>query len=458
MSRIVRERSFYVQAAKIGIPIALQYLITVGVSMLDTVMLGRLDETALSASSLANQVFTLFQTMCMGMGMGAGVMTARFWGKGDLCALKKTVAILYRLALILILGFTLVCGIAPAGVMRIFTPEQALIDQGTTYFRWALPCFALHALSLTTSLVLRSIGRVHIPLLSSIGAFFVNLFFNWVFIFGNLGAPRMEIAGAALGTVISRVFEMAVNCGFFFFVERQVRFRLCDLFLKCGDLLGIYLSVSIPVLISDTLLGLGNSMVAVVVGHIGGGFVSANSITMVTQQLCSVLAQGIANAAAVMTGHTLGRGQRERAQIQGNTFLLLGVGVGLLSSGVILLAAPYVVGSYALSAGTHAIAMELMGAIAFINTFQCANSILTKGVLRGGGDTKFLMGADVIFLWVVSVPLGACAGLVWRLSPFLIYLCLKLDQVLKAVMCVFRLTSRKWIKVFEHPGDRPAVQ
>lgn len=444
MALFVRDKRFYREVFSIGIPIAAQQAVTVGVSMLDTIMLGRLGEIPLSASSLANQVFTLFQIMCMGMGMGASVLTARFWGSGNLPNLKRAVAIMYRLCLGISLVFTLVCGFFPGGVMSLFTRENELVVQGSRYFRWALVCFVLQGFSLTTSLVLRSIGQVRIPLLSSIGAFFINLFFNWVFIFGNLGAPRMEIAGAALGTVISRSFEVLVICGYFL-REKQISFRLRDCFADCGALLGDYLRISIPVLISDTLLGLGNSAVAAVMGRIGRSFVSANSITTVTQQLCTVIIQGIANAAAIVTGHTLGRGEPEKAQAQGVTFLALGVLIGLGGGGLILGISPLVIGAYNITAQTAAIAEELMQAIAFIAVFQCMNSVLTKGVLRGGGDTRFLMVADILFLWVVSVPLGALAGLVWHLPAFWIYTFLRFDQFIKAFWCIFRLRSRKWI-------------
>ena len=79
-------------------------------------------------------------------------------------------------------------------------------------------------------------------------------------------------------------------------------------------------------------------------------------------------------------------------------------------------------------------------------SFVAANSILTKGTLRGGGDTKFLMVADIIFLWVFSIPLGALTGLVLKWPGFWVYIMLKIDQFIKCIVCVARLRSGKWIK------------
>ncbi len=93
-----------------------------------------------------------------------------------------------------------------------------------------------------------------------------------------------------------------------------------------------------------------------------------------------------------------------------------------------------------------------MRAISIIVVFQATNSIMMKGVLRGGGDTRFLMVADILFLWLVSVPLGAYAGLVWNLSAFWIYFFLKMDQVIKAFWCVLRLKSGKWMKGISGSG------
>lgn len=440
------DKAFYRTVAAIAIPISMQSLITIGVNMMDTIMLGTLGETALSASSLANQFINIFHICCMGMGMGASVLTSRFWGMQDKHSLRKAVTIMLRLCLVIGSLFTIATIITPEGLMRIYTNEEHIIQAGAGYFRWSIPCYLLLGFSLTCTIVLRSVGQVKLPLITSIIAFFVNIFFNYIFIFGKLGAPRMGVEGAALGTLISRVFEFSFICGYFLFLDQKIGYRVKHLFMKCGDMIGDYLKISIPVLVSDALLALGNSAVAMVMGRIGASFVSANAITTVTQQLSTVFIQGISNASSIITGHTLGEGDAEKAQRQGVTFLGLGVAIGILAGGLIMLISGPVISCYNINAETRGIAEQLMMAVGVIVIFQSANSILTKGVLRGGGDTKFLMLADILFLWVASIPLGALAGLYWHLPAFWIYVFLKIDQFIKAVWCVFRLGSKKWIK------------
>ncbi len=446
MQIFVREKQFYRNVLAVGGPIAAQSLITVGVNMMDNIMLGRLGEYQMSGATLANQFINIFHICCMGLGMGASVLTSRYWGMKNTESLKKSVVLMHRMMFVLALLFSAATFLFPRGIMGLFSKEDAVITAGTSYFMISIPCFLLLGFSLTTSLVLRSVGKANIALYSSIGAFFINIFFNWVFIFGNLGAPRMEVRGAALGTLIARVFEFCFIMGYFFFRDTSIRMRLGDLKMKCSDLLGEYIRISLPVLVSDTLLGLGNSMVAVVMGHIGAAFVAANAITTVTQQLSTVVIQGISQASCIITGNTLGEGKEDKAQRQGVTFAAIGLLVGILGCLLILILKNPIIGLYEITAQTDALAHQLMDAVGFIIIFQAMNSILTKGVLRGGGDTKFLMVADILFLWCASIPLGALAGLVLHLPAFWIYFFLKIDQFIKAFWCLFRLKSRKWIK------------
>lgn len=442
----IRDRGFYRQTIEIAVPITLQSIITIGVSMMDNIMVGSLGETVISGASLANQFISVYHICCMGIGMGASVLTARFWGMKNLEDLKRTITLMLRFCIGFSILFTLPALLAPGVLMQIYTPDQEVIAQGVLYYRWIWMSIILQGLSLTCTIVLRTAGQVRVPLYASVGAFFINIFFNYILIFGKLGAPRMGIQGAALGTLFARLFEFFVICGYFFFRDRRVSYRLRDLRTECGMLLREYVCVSIPVFISDTLLALGGSVVAMIMGRIGKEFVSANAITFVTQQISTVFIQGICHAGCIITGHTMGRGERDKAQQQAWTFLSMGVIVGVIGCTVILLISRPVIGLYNITPETERIAEQLMQSIALIVVFQASNSIMMKGVLRGGGDTRFLMVADILFLWLISIPLGAMAGLYWKLSPFWIYFFLKIDQVLKAFWCVGRLKSEKWMK------------
>lgn len=446
MSILVQDKAFYKKVLTIGGPIAAQQVITVGVNMMDTVMLGQLEETVINASSLASQVHNLFHLMCMGLSMGGSVLIARYWGAKEERGLQQTLTVVYRACLLLAALFTLVVALMPAGIMSLLTSDGAVISEGVRYLRWSLPCFFLYGLSLTTTNVLRNCGQMRIPLYTAIGAFFINIFFNWVFIFGHFGAPAMGIAGAALGTVISRAFEFVINCGYLLFREKKLHFSLKTLLLPCRDVLPEYVRISIPVFISDTLLGLGNSLTASIAGHVSRSFMSAYAITTVTQQITTVFSYGVAQAALIITGNTLGEGDAEKARRQGNTFAVLGLAMGGMVGALIVTFSPWIVGHYNISAETYEISMELMRSVGVTSFFTLSGAVVAKGVLRGGGDTRFLMVADVLFLWCLSVPLGYLAGIMWNWPPFWIFFSLRADHILKMLWCVFRLKSGKWMK------------
>ncbi|MCQ2592784.1 MAG: MATE family efflux transporter [Treponema sp.] len=449
---IVRDPSFYKKVLTLAMPIALQSMIAIGVNMLDTIMVGSLGEAELSATSLANSFISIYHIFCMGIGMGASVLISRYWGmkssepeKASL-SLKKTVCIMLRIALFLALLFAIITFFFPSLIMRSYTTDEKIISFGALYFKYSIITYFFLGLSLVCTIALRSVGQVKLPLYVSMGAFSINLAANYVLIFGKLGFPKMGVAGAALATLISRIFETAIICGYLFFKDNKIGFRLKNLFMKTSDLIGEYIRISIPVLVSDAILAFGNNAVAMVIGRLGQTFVAANAITSVTQQVSSVVIQGVCQSGAIVTGQTLGEGDKEKTITQGYGFLGLGFLLGILASLCIIIISPFIIKSYNVTETTAQTAHQLMNAISIIILFQATNSIMTKGVLRGGGDTKMLMLADNIFLWILSIPLGIVAGFVFHLSPFWIYICLKFDQISKAVWCVLRLRSGKWIK------------
>ena len=458
IGKYLKNTELYKVMFRIAWPIALQSLITVGVHLMDTVMLSQMGDAQLSASALGGNYFSLAMVMCMGLGMGTSVMTARYYGMGDNHSLKQTVTIMLRAAILLCLLFTVLTAFFPFTVMRIYTQDEAVVNHGVTYLRWILPTFLMTAFTTPLTTVLRSVNLVKVPLISSIIAFFTNIFFNWMFIFGKLGAPRMEIAGAALGTTIARTFEFLIIAGYFFFIDKRIGYRIKDFFMRVKGLVKEYIKVSFPVLVSDTLLTFGNNAIAIVMGHIGSTFVAANSVSTVVVQLVTIFGQAVANSSGIITGQTLGRGDVEKAKFDAYTFVIIGIIIGLFAGTITFAIRGPVINYYNISAEAKAIANQMLIAISILTVFQIMNSILTKGVLRSGGDTRFLMVGDILFLWVLSIPLGALSGLVWHWPAFWVFFMLKIDQIVKCIWCLFRLKSGKWVKYIRQSDDVAAKQ
>ena len=215
---IVRDKTFYKSVLSIMFPVALQQAINMGVNMLDTMMLGSFGEVALSASSLANQYYNFFVIFNLGIIGGCSVLCAQYWGAGDRERVYETFAMALRLSAGLAVLFAGITWLFPAEIMRLYSPETAVIEAGTRYLKITTFVFLLHGLGFVLAQLMRSVGQARLGLVVSIVAFFVNLGSNYVFIFGKFGAPKMGIAGAALGTLISRTAEFLLTFIYIFFI------------------------------------------------------------------------------------------------------------------------------------------------------------------------------------------------------------------------------------------------
>jgi len=443
----LKNREFYRQTIHLLIPVMLQQLITTGINFLDNIMVGSFGETQIAAAALSNQFFAIFQFVCMGLGSGAIVMSSQFWGSGEHRALKTTAAIALRFTVGISGVFLLLSVLWPQGILRCFSSDLTVVEAGKGYMRLLGSTFLFAGLSSTATYLLRSTGHVRVPLISSIVAFFLNLGFNYVFIFGVWGFPRLEIVGAAVGTVIARTFEFCFIFGYFVIKDENFGFRLKHFLLNEKTLLQQYLHYSLPVIISDTLLGVGIALGSVIIGHISAEFVAANSIVVTGNQLLTIGNAAMAGASAVVIGNTIGAGDTDKAYRQGIAYVILSVTFGIVFSLVILLLRDPYLRLYAISEETAAMAREFFLFVIIMSPIQTLAYVTSKGILRGGGDTRFLMIFDSILVWVLSLPLGALAGLVWHLPPFWIYFFLKLEYGAKGLICTARFFTKKWIRV-----------
>lgn len=445
---IVRDTEFYKAVIRIMLPVALQQAINMGVNMMDTMMLGSFGEVQLSASSLANQYYNFFTILCMGIIGGCSVLAAQYWGAGEKEKVRETFNMAMRLTAFVSILFMILTWIFPTQIMSVYTTESDVICQGVRYLRITAFIFLIHGTGLVAAQLMRSVGQARLGLVVSVISFVVNIAANYIFIFGKLGMPRMEIAGAALGTLIARGAEFITTFVYILGMDKSLGLRIRHLKKSPSKTFyRSYFRLGAPVLVSDSLLGLGGNIVSVVLGHMGAAVVASNAICQVVDRLCTVVIQGVSNASGIITGQTLGTGDRKKAMEQGETFYFFSIIFGALSALAVFVFGPMTIAVYSLNQDTIALVHQMMNAYVVIVFFQAIQSVMTKGVLRGGGDTKFLMKADILFMWLVSIPLGAAGGLLFGWPAWVVMLCLRADYVIKSVWCVSRLLSGKWIHI-----------
>lgn len=446
MSVFSSDRSFYKKLFAIALPVAGQNLINMGVSMMDTLMLGTLGEVALSASSIANQLFFMLMTVSFGLSGGANVMVAQYWGKGDTAQIRRITSVLLRTVMLSALLFSAVAFFCPQLVMIIFTDDPAVIEAGVKYLHITGVYYVFYAFSTTVNFVLRSVGTVRIAMVTSVTTLFSNVFLNWVFIFGNLGCPPMGIEGAALATTISRLIEFAIMVAYVFFKEDKIRLRFADLIATGRGIYGQFVRNAVPVLCNEMIWTLGSSVITAIISHMGTEYTAAMSIAGVATQLCSVMIWGVSSGAAAVIGNTIGEGRLEEVRREARSIMLLSAVLGLISSGMILFLRGWIVDLYNINDATRLYAMQIMAVHSVVVFFEALDFNTMTGTLRGGGDTKFVLVVDVIFMWTVAIPLGFLTGNYLHLSIPIVYACLKCDELLKCLIAIPHALGKKWIR------------
>ena len=443
--RLTKDKSFYKSALNIAIPIALQNLITFSVSMADTIMVGRLGEVNLSATAIANHLQFILIVLMFGVGGGASVMASQYYGKKDIDSIHKVIAIMYRICIIITTIFILVAILIPYQFMNIYTTDKQVILQGAKYLRIIAISYIFYALTNCTISVLRSVKTVRISLIVYSISLVVNIFFNWIFIFGKFGIKPMGIKGAAIATVISRLTEFITIVIFIVFFERKINLRIRDLIKLDKEIIKVFTKTSTPIILNELFWAIGSSMISIIVGRMGREVVAGNSINNVTNQFATLFILGLSSASSVIIGNTIGKGDYEKVKEYANTICILSFIMGILSAIIILILRPIIVNLYNVSDYTKQIAKQIMISTAILSVFKSVSSNIMMGVLRGGGDNKFVFISEMIFMWFVSIPFGFLSAFVLKLPVFIVFLIIKSDEVLKAIAGVLRVINGKWI-------------
>lgn len=460
MSIMVKDRSFYKRLAFLAIPLALQNIITFGVGFADNLMVGSLGDLALSGVFLSNQVQNILHMLTTGLGSAMIVLAAQYWGKKDVTNTKNVVGIALKISVAVgLLCFALVM-IMPEKILGLFTNDQAVIAEGLKYIK--IVCFSYFFFCVTNMLLasMRCVQSVKIGLAVSITTFVVNVFLNWVLIFGNLGAPKMGVAGAAAATLTARIMECIVAFVYVRFIDKKLVLRFKEIIHTNVNLLKDFFHYGLPVMLGDVLWGIGTATQVAILGRLGSEVIAANTIANNIFQMLGVMVYGTANASSVIIGQTVGSGDYDRVKQYTKTLQVIFLCVGALSGLLLFLCKDLI-----LSLGFQNITPEARQyAIQFITVLSITivgtayqMSALT-GIVRAGGATHFVLINDLIFVWLVVIPSALLAAFVFHFPPVVVFACLKCDQILKCAVAVVKVNRFNWIKKLTREEEPKEVE
>jgi len=428
------------------IPIIIQNLLSAAVNSADVVMLNYVGQSSISAVSLASNYASVLFMVYYGLGTGATLLCAQYWGKKDLQAIRVIEGIAMRFSLLITMVFSGFAFFAPELMMRLFTNDTELIPIGAGYLRIMSLTYLCWGVIEIYLAVLRSIGRVTIAMVLNVLAFTLNIFLNAVFIFGLFGAPRLGATGVAIATAASRVIEL-LGCIFVSLVfSKDLRLNPAYMFIRNKLLLKDFIRLSLPALGNDISWSVAFSMYSVILGHLGTDAVAANSLVVVVRNFGTVLCFGTASAGGILLGNVMGEGNMERAREYASKLLKLTVITGAVGGVLILIATPFVLRFASLSDT----AMHYLKYMLLINTYYvmgaAVNTTLIAGVFRSGGDTRFGLICDTVDMWCYAVPLGFLAAFALKLPVLVVYFLLCTDEFVKWPWVIKRYRSGKWLQ------------
>lgn len=449
MSRMLHDKTFYRTFAILTLSLALQNLLTYSVNLADNIMLGRFSQDALSGASLCNQLQFFLQMLVQGVGEGVVVLGARYWGKKDLKPIPDIIGAGLRFGVSIAAVLFVLALLFPTQIIRLMTNDPVIMEQAVQYLQ--IICFTYVIFALTNMLTasLRSIGIVKIGYIISASTLCINICLNYVLIYGHFGAPALGVRGAAIATLVSRTVELLVVIWFLKFREHTLCLNWRKLLFIDTSYIKDYIHVSLPMLVTQTMWGASSIIQTAILGNMENAamVVPANSISVLVFQILSVVGYGAASAAAIMTGRTLGEGHKERIDQTAFTFQIMFCIIGVFTGLIILLSRGPVLQIYnTLSPEAAELTRQFITVLAITSVGTCYQMAADCGILRAGGDTRFAMWNNIVFVWLICLPCAALSAFVFHFSPVVVFFCLKMEQLGKCPVIFLRVRSKKWIK------------
>ena len=407
-------------------------------------MLGRVSQTALSAGSLANQIYFILAIVYFGLASSITILSSQYWGRKD----YQTIGSIFGIGLLISAAFSIPVAIVsfliPETVLLFWTNDPLLIQEGASYLRIVSFSYLCMTISQPYLSIMKSCERVRLSTRISVIALVINVTGNAILIFGLFGLPAFGIKGAAIATCIARFTELLI-CGRDYLKQNILSHDPRSFFQIPKELRYDFNRHCMPAFLNDLLWGFAFNMNSVIMGHLGSDMVAASSVVSIVREILTVVGFSIASGSAILLGKEIGEGNLELARKDASEILHLTVLVSLIQAGVLYAVSGFIPGLVVLSETAKGYLLYMLKISCLYTIGQVINTLLIASFFRCGGDSKYGVRLDLISMWGFAVPIGLLSAFVLHLPPLTVYTLLCLDEAVKLPFALYHYKQGNWI-------------
>lgn len=446
MKIMTRDKEFYKQFFALYWVLVLHNVIILGVNLADNIMIGSYSETSLAGVAAVNQIQFIFQQIILGSGNALVILSSQYWGQNRTDEIKRiSLSAMITGVGAGVLLFT-AAAITPDGIVGLFSPTKAIIEQGAEYLRIIKYTYVVFAMTNILLATLRSTETVKIGFYISLSTLIINCSINYLLIEGRFGFPELGVTGAAIGTLTARIVELIAVICYIAFADKKLRIRLKEYFKFDKKLFGDYFRLGRSIVIVDALFGVSTALQSVILGHMSDSAIAANAVSTSLYQTLKVMSVGACSATAVIIGKTIGAGAMDKIKEYTKTLQIMFLIIGAVLATLLFVIRIPILEMYNLSEETRYYANAFILVLCVAGFGMSYQMPTCCGIVRGGGDAKFVLKNDLISIWLIVLPVSYLAAFVFEWSPIIVVFCLNADQIFKCGAAFFKVNSYTWIK------------
>ncbi len=441
-----KDKSFYKSFFSLFRILVIQNIIILSVNLADNIMIGSYSEVSLSGVAAINQIQFVFNCIVTSLGDAMVVLGSQYWGKQDTKSVKKIANGALLSGAVCGMLLFVAAAFIPEKIVSLFTENDKIVEQGVEYLRLIKYTYPLFALTNVFLAMLRSVEKVGIAFGVSISTLIINCSVNYCLIKGNFGFPEMGVTGAAIGTFSARAVELIVVIVYIFAFEKRLRLRFREIIKPDFSYVKDYVITCLPFAGGGMVFGLSTALQTVILGHLSDSAIAANSVSSTLFMVLKVASIGAASAAAIVIGKTIGSDNLDKIKEYARTLQVIFIIIGVITSVCLRILKEPILSMYNLTPETLELARKFINILCITCIGTAYQMPVNTGIVRGGGDTKYVLKLDIIAIWCIVLPLSFLGAFKFGWPETLVMFCLNSDQLFKAIPAVIKVNRFKWIK------------